>query len=72
MLSQQLHESWFTEPPSREMPHPPQRQIDPALAWAAVFGLIAGIVFGLFQSKHQVRESSGCRRRRREHAVTSE
>ena len=72
MLSPRLHESWFTEPPSREMTYRPQREIDPALAWAAVFGLIAGIVFGLFQSKHQVRESSGCRRRRREHAVTSE
>jgi hypothetical protein len=72
MLSQRLHESWFTEAPSREMPHLPQRAIDPALAWAALVGLIAGIVFGLVQSKHQVRESNGCRRRGREHAVTSE
>jgi len=69
MLSPRLHESWFTEPPSREMTYRPQREIDPALAWAAVIGLIAGMVFGLFQSKHQVRESNRCRHPRWEHAV---
>jgi hypothetical protein len=47
-------------------------EIDPALAWAVVVGLIAGIVFGLIQSKHQVRESNRCRHRQREHAVTIE
>ena len=72
MLSQRLHESWFTEPPSRGMPHAPEREIDSSLAWAVVVGLIAGVVLGLFESKHQVRESNRCRHRRREHAVTSE